>query len=144
MHFLMPFIEQFIIDAIMGMKPVASPKNKFGLGLAVLSGFFFFLTLFFVSLFGYNQLQTLYTQSDAALIMAAGIFILGISSSLGAYFIFKRKSKHHHARKQHITGLVAQIGDLIGEEIDGPIRDNPKTAMILASLAGFVAGDKLH
>lgn len=144
MHLLMPFIEQFIIDAIMGSKPVASPKNKFGLGLAALSGFFFFLMMFFISLFAYNELQAFYTQAQAALIMAAAIFILALCSSLGAYLIFKKKSKHSFARRQHLSDMIYQLGEMIGDEIDAPIRDNPKTAMILASLAGFVAGDRLH
>lgn len=143
MHLLIPFIEQFVIDAIMGSKPVASPKNKFGLGLAALSGFLFMLTLFFISLFAYNELQAYYTQPQAALLMAAAIFILGVCTSLSAYLLFKKKTKHNTVRRKHLSDIIYQVGEMIGEEIDGPIRDNPKTAMILASLAGFVAGDKL-
>ena len=144
MRFLMPFIEQFVIDAIMGMKPVASPKNKLGLGLMALSGFLFLLALSFLSVFGYIQLQTIYPAAQAALLMAAGVFILFLCTALSGYLIFKKKSKHTNVRRQHLTDMIYQFGELIGDEIDTPIRDNPKTAVLLASLAGFVAGEKLH
>jgi hypothetical protein len=39
-----------------------------------------------------------------------------------------------------ITKIVSQLMDSIGQELEEPIRENPKTAVMLASIAGFAIG----
>ena len=40
-------------------------------------------------------------------------------------------------------GAINQILSTLSEEFEAPIRENPKTAVIVAALAGFLAAEEL-
>ncbi len=118
-------------------------RNKFGLGLAVLSGLLFFTALIFVILSCYGRLLMNYPQHEAALIVSG--VVTGVSFILGLIAMLLLKHKKQPAvQDNEITMLISQITDAFGEDLAEHIRDNPKTAVLLAGAAGLIAGERLH
>lgn len=87
------------------------------------------LTLFF---------ESRYAADTAALASAAVVFFVAYLATLVSY----------HYRQQRVSGLNAARAEVgksihsliqgICDELDEPVRENPKTAMLLASLAGYL------
>lgn len=140
---LLPIIEQALVSGLLSRQPTLVRKNKFGLGLAVLSGLFFVAACFFVVLSFYGWLLTLYAQPVAALIVSGVVLGLSLLSALCGYALLKKR-KANHVSDNEMTQLVSEVAEIIGEELAEPIQQHPKTAMALAGLAGFVAADHLH
>ena len=53
----------------------------------------------------------------------------------------RRAHARHHVDNMVILQSLLQAA---AEELEEPVRANPKTAVALAALAGAMAGDKLH
>lgn len=143
MKALIPLIEQIVINGMMSSKAPMMRKNKYGLGLMALSVLLTLVAVVFLIISGYAWLMTQFTQPMAALITAAFIMGAAVISALTGVLIAKSK-KQPEVHTDELAELTGIITDLLGEELAQPIIDNPKTAVLLASAAGFVAGDRLN
>lgn len=143
---IMPFIEQAVVNGLVSKTPPLARKNKFGLSLMVLSGLFLFSACVFLMIAGYGWLMTLYSPYIAALLVAFCIFAFALIASAASYAVLRHKPKQVAANAQ--ADQIMEIASLAGEVLEGEladvIRENPKTIMLLASVAGFVAADRLH
>jgi len=140
---LIPLIEQIVINGMMSSKAPMMRKNKYGLGLMALSVLLTLVAVVFLIISGAAWLMTQFTQPMAALITAAFIMGAAVISALTGVLIAKSK-KQPEVHTDELAELTGIITDLLGEELAQPIIDNPKTAVLLASAAGFVAGDRLN
>ena len=143
MRLLLPIIEQAIINGVISKGAPLMHKNKAGLGLLALSGLITLVALGFLIFAGYGWLLINYDQPTAAFIVSAVLFALALVSVVSAYFAFKKKPAVV-ADNSDVMQLISEITDVIGEELAEPIEEHPKTALLLASLAGFAVGDRLH
>lgn len=83
--------------------------------------------------------ESLYSPDLAAAITAACVFAIAGSMALSARLFCRRPvSRHGDARGAVGQDIHRLIADVLAE-LEDPIRDNPKTAVLLAALAGFVA-----
>jgi hypothetical protein len=77
------------------------------------------------------------------LISSGSAFVLSLSLVAARSFMSRRQKKNQSANPPaDIAQVVAAIIESLGNEIDNPIRENPKTALMLAGLAGFIAADR--
>ena len=90
---LYPYIEQVAVEALMSKRAPLRRKNKVGLSLLALSGFFFGAFLIFGLIAGYGWLLTMYDQPTAALIAAGSGLLISAISSLIAIMLFKSKAR---------------------------------------------------
>ncbi len=141
MKMLLPLIQQAALSGLACRSASLMSMNKFGLGLVALSGFVFLMALIFLVLSGYGWLLTHYEQPVAALIVSAYSLSISLVFCLGGVLIVKRKSIR---QRQQITKLMSEISDAVNEQFSEPIKDNPKTAVVMASVAGLIAGERLH
>ena len=118
-------------------------KNKFGLGLMALSALLFCAGVIFAMMSGYGWLLTQFTQPLAALISAGFILGLALLSSLTGFLLIK-KQPAPAMQQDEMLQIIDAVTELLGEELTDPIKENPKTAILLASVAGFAAADHLH
>lgn len=146
---LVPVVAQMVIEGITkGSRPILPHLNITGLilsGLAVLTiilaGVFALMSLFI-------YLQAYVDAVNAALMIAAGLAVVSGLLALAGKGSIKRYGyvTYHRAasRSSPVSDLAQTVKDLIDgvtTELEEPIRENPKTAIALASLAGYLAGD---
>lgn len=140
---LKPLAQQAAINGLLSKGAPFRRKNKFGLGLLALSGLLSALALIFacISLYGWLLLQ--FAQPVAASIMAGSVMAAAFLSALGGHLVLKKKQRPAFDQSE-ITEIISEVSEFIGDELAEPIQQNPKTAMLLAGLAGVIAGDRLH
>jgi hypothetical protein len=108
--------------------------------LAVLCGG---MGLFFLALGLYRYLENFYAAHIAALISSLLVFaVAALAMGLRKVLLSKRISSHksvHDELTENIHVLVTGLFD----ELEVPIRENPKTSVALAALAGLLAARRI-
>ena len=136
--------EQLILSVLMNGTGMSEKKNQFGLGLAALSLFLALAGLGFLIAAGYAFLLDAYDAKTATLYMAVIIFGCTAVTSLTAYTLFKFRQRRLRSLQRTITDNIHSAINAVSDELEGPIRDNPKTAALIAGLAGFAAAHRMH
>lgn len=143
-----PALKQMLIDGIVSSPAVPrwlriSPVGIFFLWLAAV------LTVMgvgFLLFAEYMYLAETYSSVVASLgVACTAIAVSWLSAATGMMINDRRASKqtiHSFRQQPDITKTVTALIDSVAEELEEPIRENPKTALMIASLAGFLAGDK--
>jgi hypothetical protein len=144
MAYLIPLIQQMLISLMTGSR--SSPRFVLAeVVLIAISAILMCVGLIF-GLYAENLwLDTKYAPEIAALATGGSAIILAlIFLSIGKSIGNSKKSQFANSSPD-ISNTIKQVIEAIGEELEEPIRDNPKTAIALASLVGFVAGEhRLH
>lgn len=84
-----------------------------------------------------NHSEEMAALVTGGLLMALAAFSIGGMSFLVSY------TRRRVARvKDDITRSLTQIMDIAADELAEPVRDNPKTSVLIATLAGFIAGER--
>ena len=144
MHALMPILEQVVVNRLISNKAPFTNKNKIGLAFAIISGLLFFTAAAFIIIAGYAWLLSVYTMPEAALITAIVILILAFLTVLASYLAFKKRPSLRAEKNDDMTQITSLLYEAINEEWAAPIQEKPKTALLLASIGGFIAGDYLQ
>ena len=144
---ILPLIQQLVI-ARMSEGPSA-PRFSFAeLGLDILAIILALTGLGFCLYGEYVWLLSVFTPAIAAFCVGGSAFTLALALTLVGDLISsgksKRSSRTESAPSVDLPKLVSDTINSLSEELEEPIRDNPKTALMLASLAGFVAGERRH
>ena len=146
MQGLMPIVKQAVVSGLIAQTTHRSRRADLAaVGFIILSGFVLVLAALFGALAAYNWLEQSYSEpaafafvGGALLFISATIFFIGVR-------ILKRGDRVSSQRSQEeIHKMVEMLAEDIPEEIVGPIKDNPKTAMLAATVAGFLVGEKIH
>lgn len=135
-----PSLEHAIISLLMQeSRPVRTqmgPALLFAGFLAVAGGGFLVAA-------GYDWLVTHYDLQTARLVVGAGTMSLGIIIAIAVYSIYAEKRKQLQGYYSVLKNNLHSALEVVGEELEEPIRENPKTAVMIASLAGYIAAEKL-
>lgn len=139
-------IGQMVVERLREKKPAWLEIGKGGLALAALSGILALAGIGFLSAALYLGLKTAMPPWQAA--AAAGAILSGLAGLGGwavARMIGRRRliRANHHADEE-IRDLLAALAEEMEESIEEPIRHNPKTAALLAGLAGFMAAGRMR
>jgi cytochrome c biogenesis protein CcdA len=78
----------------------------------------------------------------AALITSLTLIILSIGIGFFGGIFNHKKSEQSHSSPADISSLLTEILSSLDEDLESTIRANPKMAVILSSLGGFMAGKK--
>lgn len=144
MHALMPLIEQVIVNRLVSRKAPLMGKSKCGLALIAISFLLFFVAAGFLIASGYSLLLEYYTTPAATLISAGMLLAVAMLTTLWGYMALKQQPAPVQIKDEDISKLLSLLGEALEEEWATPIRENPKTALLLAGIGGFVAGDHLQ
>lgn len=143
MSFPAAVAEQMILAALLSGTG-SEKKNQFGLGLTALSLFLVFAGFGFLMAAGYGYLHEQFDMKVASFYMAAILLGCALATTLTASVLFyyhrKRARFYRHTVAENIRQAIASVG----EELEAPIRENPKTAALIAGLAGYATAQKLH
>lgn len=118
-------------------------KKEWGCYLiATISGI---VALIFFTAALYMGLQMVFTAAISALMTGLALSVI----SLGAIYFGTREEKKHPQPLSWLQNELesANIKDDLTEllaNVEQPIKDNPGTAVLLATLAGFLTADRMH
>lgn len=143
MPHLLPLIQGFILDRVLHSNALLSRRSKAGLVLMGLSALCVFVALIFLIIALHNYLETRYTADMAALITAGFVAGLAAIFALLGFSALNQRHSRLETVKQELTDNLAALFEAVGEELDDPVRNHPKTALAAAALAGFFVANKL-
>lgn len=137
-------VTQMVMDGVLAhsRNKAQSVKKEWGFtALAVISGV---IALSFLTSALYMGLSELYTAPIAALLTGLAIGLV----SLGCLYYANRAQKKNEVEswmnKELLTAEMTQKMEGLLTDIEQPVKENPGTALLLATLAGFLTADKLH
>ena len=138
----MPLIEKMIISSMTGShsspRLVTPERILTALSLVLIS-----TGLVFGLYAEYIWLKTFLLPHVAALIVSGSAFVLAlVFIAIGKDMYKANEKKMTAGHSGDVTKVIRQIMESLGAELEQPVRENPKTAMMLASLAGFAAAEK--
>lgn len=133
------FIEQIILSLLTQDSPKRSPASPAFIvaGILALAGAGFLIVA------GYEWLSVNYDEQTAR--VGAGLLslVLALVIATCAYAVhvykLRKMQAYYHVVKNNLESAIHAVTD----ELEEPIRENPKTAVLMAGVAGFVAAEKL-
>jgi len=139
--YLAPLVQNFVVSKMADNRPGGASET--GLTLTAMSFVLTSAGLVFVLFAEYLWLKTYFLSDTAALIVAGTSYVLAlVAAVIGKAMGRRRKNEKALSLTEDASKAVSQIINSLSEELESPVRENPKTAMVLASLAGFVAGER--
>lgn len=144
MNRLFDIAEQMLISRVISSQFPLTSKSKMGLAAFSVSGILFLVALgFFIT-----AAHIWYTQNfaaETAAMLTGGTlllisFIVFLVTSLVLSYKRMRQEKMQKAVQSEVQSAIA----IVKEELSEPVSDNPKTALLVASFAGYIAGKKLE
>lgn len=144
-----PLMKQLVLEGLMRPPGPRLPRISFtAIGLTLCAVLLGFMTLAILLVAEYLYLAQIYMAPYAALIVAATSLALTLLTWGAGKMISYNKNNPSYdempSPPPDIAKTVSALIDSIAEELEEPIRDNPKTAVAIAGLAGFLAGDQVR
>lgn len=140
---LLPVAEQLLMLGALGgqMKPRKSDRTQqiiFGFAgvLALVSVVYLIVALSY-------WLKMQYSPDVAALATAGITLSFAILVAAAGYTITVIRKTKVEAVTDELRDKVMQVISAVSEEMEDPIRDHPKSSVALATLAGYVVGNRL-
>ncbi len=131
-------IEDLLLNVIIGEKILPPPRSRWDWGLTALSVLLGGVAVVLCIIGLVRFFEGRYSPDAAALLSAAILFAASLSA-LGAAHLFKKsKARNIDAAQRDAGKNIQALIDGISAELDEPVRENPKTAVALAALAGFL------
>ena len=145
MEQLLKIGEQVLVDRLINKHSPVTHKSKIGLFAFGLAGILFLMGIGVLLYACYVWFTMAYTPIIAsmllsALLIAASVLLCMIMVAVSAY----QRRKVIQMRND-ITSDISAALHMFEEEIDisQALKDNPKTTVALATLAGFIAAEKI-
>ena len=130
-------LEELLLSALLTDKTPSAGGNGTGRALAALSVLLAGAGVV-LSVIGLERfLEGRYPPDLAALGAAAVVFAAALIAASAASC--RRKSLRTGTVRDDLAKNIRVLLDAVSEELETPIRENPKTAVALAALAGFCA-----
>lgn len=135
-------IEKLVIDKLVSVPAPLSGVEKTRQFFYVLSAFFLATGLVFLVYGAHSWLSVRYPADVAAIV--TGIISIALSVMIaGTLFAVIHYYKTRIKRlRQNITDKIKSSLSTLETELEEPIRDYPKTALVIASFLGFLAEDQ--
>ena len=140
MSLFMDFITEKLLneDIVLGGKNSTS-RNLYN-ACIVLS----VLTIFLFLCGSYVWLTANFALHTALIALSGITFLLALAGFAAIYMIDAQKKKYLETLKQDVLNGLEEFMAIAEDEMSVPVQENPKTAVFLSSLSGFVAGQKIR
>lgn len=136
-------LSSVLIDKLLNATPSMARKNDLGQGILALSVFLLCAGFGFL-IYGMHAWLALQYSPEAAALLTGGLSlsitaVLGLLTAAALIYRRSRIKKYQQEMKSTLSTALAALDD----EFGGPIRENPKIAVLIASAAGFLLEDRL-
>lgn len=140
-----PIVRDLLVKGLLaGTAVKTARKTTAGWGIYALAGGVGCIALVFFAIAGYGYLLLDYPMHIAAAMTGSAVLLLSIAIGLFGYYTVKKKKIIKKPANDGIVDTVEGAFKAFMEGFEEPVKDNPKTALLMAALAGFAAGDRLH
>lgn len=138
----LPLIQKLILEYMIKKTHAGFSFNFQAVGLFAAAGILMMLMFLFMLFALQSFTAEMYGEPASWLLTAAVTFLL-VCLLYGAACYSKRKKAIMHTVKDEVEDKFGPYVHII-EQIIEPVKDHPLAAIVLAGLAGVMAGDKLH
>lgn len=128
-------IEQMVLQKIIN-SGIAGTPSKARLSPWTLAALLLFIGACFLIAGAFLWMLNNYSPEFATAVTGLLIMFFGILIALGAWCLHEYKKSRIKHYKDEVTGVLGSIMSTIADELEEPIRENPKTAVALSLLAG--------
>lgn len=144
-----PLMKQLVMEGLMSSPSPRLPRISFtAIAMSICAAILVIMTFSVLLIAEYLYLTQTYIAPVAALMVAGTSFAFAVLAWATGKIIAHNKNAPHYdvsrTSQPDIAKTVTSLIDSIAEELEDPIRDNPKTAVAIAGLAGFLAGDQVR
>lgn len=142
MSALLAVVEELVVATIISEKVLLPRKGMMDWGLTALSILLGVAGISLLILSLDRFLEKIYPADMAALILAGVVLTAAfLAAMLACRYRRQKISNIGAARRELGNNIRSLVGDVC-KELDDPVRDNPKMAVILAAVAGFVTAQQ--
>lgn len=134
--------ERFIIGKIIQAPLIMPDRSPVGHLLILAAAIFALTGAGFMLFSAHLWLNDHYRPDLAAAMMGLAAFLMATLAALSAGMFFYFRYRMIRKIKSEIDRTVHDIAGLIDDFLSDPVRENPKTSVTLAALAGFLLGEK--
>lgn len=135
-------LEHLVLSQLLEGGEMLVRKNRLRQGMLLLSGLFIVTSAGFLTAAFFLWLTTVYPVYLAAAYTGTTLLLLGVSIILGVRAYMAVHKKKAAAYGKQVGGTILDLVESLGEELEQPIKDHPKTAALLAGIAGYIANDR--
>lgn len=142
MNSILAMAEQLVLDKIISDKAPVTGESKIKVFLIAFSGFMALIGIGFISYATYLWLSVHYPPVAVMAAMGGIALFFSLLSALVVYNIVEYKNRKIKEMRLEIFKVAEDALNIFEKELSVPVNDNPKTSVLIASLAGYLAGDR--
>ncbi|WP_373084772.1 phage holin family protein [Sneathiella sp.] len=131
-----------LLNGVLSNRSQTIQRSKLGICLMAVAGFLLLVALFYMVLAYYGWLLLHFVQPVAALVTAGTVLVIGSIVAFSAYLVLKRIPPEP-APNDEIRELISLISATAADGLNEKVEESPKTALLIAGIAGLIAGKYL-
>lgn len=135
-------IESIFLKAFLDKKSSLTAESKLKVALLFFSAFMVVLSIGFGLFAAYLWLSANFSPAVTMASMGAISLTLASIGFLTIYLIFRYKAIKMKKMKDEIINVANTALEIADHELTAPIRENPKTSVLISSAAGLIAGNR--
>ncbi|MCC7035707.1 MAG: phage holin family protein [Alphaproteobacteria bacterium] len=145
MAVIQPMITQMVLNSLLTRASKTPAMRRTEICLLAACGMFLIIGVVFLFVALHAFALVYYVPWVAATITGGAALIVGLCCAVAAGNMeaARKALKPQHSIEDTGEALLAALGHAT-QGLEKPISENPRTSVLLASLAGYLAGDKLH
>jgi len=137
-------IEQLLLAAVTGEKAMMPRRNRMDWVITALSVLLAVSGLFFLVLALDRYLEQIYPLYIAALVCGGVLIAMALlATGLTHCCRARRMPPVDHTREILLKNIISLMEGAFAE-LEGPVQESPKTAMLLATVAGFFVATRMN
>ena len=142
MNTVLAVAEQMLVDSIIGDKPPVTGESKLKIASLAFSFVMGVMGVGFSLYAFYLWLDLNFTPMMVMALMGAVTLTLSLTGFLIFYAVLRYKRYRMHKMKNELIKTAEETLEIFEEELSTPVQNNPKAAILVSSIAGFIAGDR--
>lgn len=140
---LLPIAEQLLMMGALSSRAAPRPQDRLYQTIYAVSGVLAVIALICLAAAFSYWLRQQYTPDVAALVAGLGMLALALLVAAVGYAVSVIRKNKIEAVTDEIKNKVLHALESVADEMEDPIRDHPKSSVAIATLAGYLVGNRL-
>ncbi len=140
---LLPLAEQLLMMGALGSRMTPRPQDRLYQTIYALSGILAVIALICMAAAFSYWLRQQYAPDVAAMVAGLSMLALALLVAAAGYAVSVIRKNKIEAVTDEIKNKVLNALESVADEMEDPIRDHPKSSVAIATLAGYLIGNRL-
>lgn len=140
---LLPIAEQILMMGALGSRVAPRPQDRLHQTVYAVAGVLAVVALVCMAAAFSYWLRQQYSPDVAAMVAGLGILALALLVAAAGYTISVIRKNRIEAITDEMKDKVLNALETIADEMEDPIRNHPKSSVAVATLAGYLIGNRL-